>query len=290
MKPFDIFLAVAVAVIWGVGFVLTRMAVDEMSSTLLTTLRFGITALPCLFLPMPKLPWQVVVATSWLLVAQFLAQTYGMAHGVPAGLTSVIVQSQALFTVALAALLLKELPTRQQVLGIVVAMAGLMMICFTVGYDFSVFPFVVLMTAPISFAFSNLLLRRAQGVPMLDLFSWISLVALAPLLVVLFTVDGAVATWHSLTHVSLKAIACVLFLALVGTSLGYWIWGRLLRDYSAAQVVPFALLVPFIGAAASSLTFGETFGPLRLSGMIVVVLGIAVMLLSRRPPPMREVA
>ena len=290
MKPFDIFLAVAVAVIWGTGFVLTRMAVDEMSSTLLTTLRFAITALPCFVLARPKLPWQIVVATSWLLVAQFLAQTYGMAHGVPAGLTSVIVQSQALFTVALAALLLKEMPTRQQVLGIVVAMGGLMMICFTVGYDFSVLAFAVLMTAPVSFAFSNLLLRRAQGVSMLDLFSRISLVALAPLLVVLFAVDGAAATWHSLTHVSAKAIACVLFLALVGSTLGYWIWGRLLRDYSAAQVVPFALLVPFIGAAASSLTFGEAFGPLRLGGMIVVVLGIAVMLLSRRPPELREVA
>ncbi|UGV25809.1 EamA family transporter [Rhodopseudomonas boonkerdii] len=290
MKPLDIALAVAVAVIWGVGFVLTRMAVDEMSSTLITTLRFAITALPCLLLPRPKLPWQVVVATSWLLVAQFLAQTYGMAHGVPAGLTSVIVQSQALFTVGLAALLLKEWPTRQQAVGIVVAMAGLMMICFTVGYDFSVFPFMVLMTAPISFAFSNLLLRRAQGVPMLDLFSWISLVALAPLLVVLFTVDGAATSWHSLTHASLKALACVAFLAVVGTTLGYWIWGRLLRDYSAAQVVPFALLVPFVGAVASSFTFGESFGSLRLTGMIVVVLGIAVMLLSRRPPVMREVA
>jgi O-acetylserine/cysteine efflux transporter len=290
MKPFDIFLAIAVAVIWGVGFVLTRMAVDEMSSTLLTTLRFGITALPCLFLPMPKMPWQVVVATSWLLVAQFLAQTYGMAHGVPAGLTSVIVQSQALFTVGVAALVLKELPARQQVAGIAIAMGGLMMICFTVGYDFAVMPFLVLMTAPISFAFSNLLLRRAQGVPMLDLFAWISLVALLPLLVVVFSVDGADATWHSLTHVSLQALGCVLFLALVGTTLGYWIWGRLLRDYSAAQVVPFALLVPFIGAAASSLVFGETFGSLRLAGMVVVVLGIAVMLLSRRPPALVEVA
>ncbi|MET0971639.1 MAG: EamA family transporter [Tardiphaga sp.] len=290
MKPLDIALAVAVAVIWGVGFVLTRIAVDEMSSTLITTLRFAITALPCLFLPMPKLPWQLVVATSWLLVAQFLAQTYGMAHGVPAGLTSVIVQSQALFTVGIAALVLKELPTRQQVVGILIAMSGLMIICLTVGYDFSVFPFLVLMSAPVSFAFSNLLLRRAQGVPMLDLFAWISLVALVPLVVVVLSVDGAGTTWHSLTHVSLMAITCVLFLAIVGSTLGYWIWGRLLRDYSAAQVVPFALLVPFFGAAASSVTFGEKFGLLRLSGMIVVVFGIAVMLLSRRPPVLIEVA
>ncbi len=66
------------------------------------------------------------------------------------------------------------------------------------------------------------------------------------------------------------------------TSIAYWLWGRLLRDYAAAQVVPFALLVPFVGSAASSVVFGETFGPLRLAGMITVVGGIAVMLLFGR--------
>ena len=48
---------------------LTRIAVDEMSATLLTALRFGITALPCLFLPPPKLSGGLIVAISWLLVA-----------------------------------------------------------------------------------------------------------------------------------------------------------------------------------------------------------------------------
>jgi len=60
-------------------------------------------------------------------------------------------------------------------------------------------------------------------------------------------------------------------------------WGRLLRDYPAAQVVPFALLVPFVGSAASSVVFGETFGSLRLAGMVTVVGGIAIMVLSKRP-------
>lgn len=289
MKPTDILLAIAVAVIWGLGFVLTRIAIDEMSSTLMTTLRFGITALPCLVLPRPKLSPVLVVATSWLLVAQFLAQTYGMAFGVPPGLTAVIVQSQALFTVVLAALFLRELPTRMQVVGIAIAMCGLLLICFTVGYDFSVGAFALSMTAPISFAISNLLLRRAQGVSMLNLFAWISLVAMIPLLPILWFVDGLGVTWHSLTHLSAGAVASVLALAFVGTTLGYWIWGRLLRDYSAAQVVPFALLVPFFGAGASSIVFNEQFGTLRLAGMIVVVFGIAVMLLSRRPPRLVEV-
>ena len=52
-------------------------------------------------------------------------------------------------------------------------------------------------------------------------------------------------------------------------------------------MVPFALLVPFVGSAASSIVFGETFGPLRLAGMVTVVGGIAVMLLSKRPQAFR---
>ena len=59
-----------------------------------------------------------------------------------------------------------------------------------------------------------------------------------------------------------------------------------MRDYPAAQVVPFALLVPFVGAAASSIVFRETFGTLRLAGMVTVVGGIAVMLLAKRPQPL----
>ena len=82
----------------------------------------------------------------------------------------------------------------------------------------------------------------------------------------------------------------MLALGAVSTSIAYWLWGRLLRDYSAAQVVPFALLVPFVGAAASSIVFGERFGPLRLSGMVIVVCGIAVMLMSKRPQVLPEIA
>ena len=289
MKPLDIALAVGIAVVWGLGFVITRVAVEEMSSSLLTALRFAVMALPCLFLPRPKLAWPVLVGISLLLVCQFLSQTYGIAHGVPAGLTAVIVQSQALFTVAFAALLLSEMPTRAQIIGIGISTCGLLMICGTVGYDFSVGPFVVVMIAPIAFAFSNLLLRSARGVSMFDLGAWVGLVAMVPLLASVFLVDGTAATQQSLTHMSAFVFACVMFLGVVGTSLGYWVWGRLLHKYTAAQVVPFALLVPFVGAAGSSVAFGETFGPLRAAGMIVVVCGIAVMLLTGRAKTLPEV-
>jgi O-acetylserine/cysteine efflux transporter len=284
MKPSDVCLAVLVAVIWGLAFVASRWALDELSPALMTTLRFAIAALPCLFVRRPKVSWPILIAiSSTLFLGQFLAQSWAIAHGVPVGLASVIVQSQALFTVAFAALAFREIPARLQMAGIGIAMIGLLMICGTVGFDFSPGAFAVLLISPVSFAIGNLLLRRAQDVPMFDLFAWLCLVPPLPLLALALAVDGPQATWHALWHLSPTGLVSMLFIGAISTCVAYWLWGRLLRDYTAAQVVPFALLVPFVGAAASSVVFGETFGPLRLAGMITVIGGVAIMLLSKRP-------
>ncbi|MGB8398579.1 EamA family transporter [Bradyrhizobium sp.] len=283
MKPADVCIAFTVAVIWGLAFVASRIALDEFSPELMTTLRFAIAALPCLFLRKPEVSWPLLIAISFtLFLGQFLAQAFAIAHGVPVGLSSVIVQSQALFTIAFAAILFGELPTRMQTIGIGIATAGLLMICGTVGLDFSLGAFAVLMICPVSFAIGNLLLRRAPGVRMFDLFAWLCLAAAVPLSALTLLSNGPRPTWQALSQMSLTGLVCVLCLGGVSTSIAYWLWGRLLRDYPAAQVVPFALLVPFVGSAASSVLFGETFGPLRLAGMIAVVGGIAFMLLSTR--------
>ena len=287
MKPADVCIAVLVAVIWGLAFVASRIALDEFSPALMTALRFGIAAVPCLFVGKPKVSWPLLIAISFtLFLGQFLAQAYGIAGGVPVGLTSVVVQSQALFTIAFAAVAFRERPTPMQTVGIGIAAFGLLLICRTVGYDFSVGAFAILMISPISFAVGNLLLRRAKGVPMFDLFAWLCLTAAVPLVALALVADGAGPTFHALAHMSLTGLICMLCLGGISTCIAYWLWGRLLRDYPAAQVVPFALLVPFVGAAASSIVFRETFGTLRLAGMVTVVGGIAVMLLAKRPQPL----
>jgi len=291
MKPADVCIAVMVAVIWGLAFVASRIALDEFSPELMTTLRFAIAAAPCLFVRRPKVSWPLLIAISFtLFLGQFLAQAFAIAHGVPVGLSSVIVQSQALFTIAFAALVFRELPTPMQSVGIGIATIGLLMICGTVGYDFSVGAFAIIMICPVSFAIGNLLLRRANGVRMFDLFAWLCLVAAVPLFALTLVTNGPQPTWHALAHMSLTGLVCMLVLGAISTSIAYWLWGRLLRDYPAAQVVPFALLVPFVGAGASSIAFAETFGPLRLAGMVTVIGGIAVMLLAGRPSALPKIA
>ena len=67
MKPFDVFLAVLVAVIWGLAFVASRIALDEFSTALMTTLRFAIAAVPCLFVARPKVSWPILISISFTL-------------------------------------------------------------------------------------------------------------------------------------------------------------------------------------------------------------------------------
>jgi O-acetylserine/cysteine efflux transporter len=291
MKPVDVCIAVLVAVIWGLAFVASRLALDEFPPALMTALRFAIAAVPCLFVRKPDVSWPLLIAISFtLFLGQFLAQAYGIAGGVPVGLSSVIVQSQALFTIAFAAIAFGERPTPMQTVGIAISTVGLLMICGTVGYDFSVTAFAILLISPVSFAVGNLLLRRAQGAPMFDLFAWLCLTAAVPLFALALVTDGAEPTWQAIAHMSPTGLICLLSLGGLSTSIAYWLWGRLLRDHPAAQVVPFALLVPFVGAGASSIVFHEKFGPLRLAGMVTVIGGIAVMLLSRRPRAVPKIA
>ena len=231
-------------------------------------------------LPRPALGWARLIAIGATLFAgQFLLQFFAIANGLPPGLASLLVQTQALFTIVFAAAALRERPTARQLAGVVVAFAGLVLIARTVGHDLTAVGFCLAMGSAISWGIGNMLLKRVGDAPMRDLIVWLSLVPPLPSLALALILDGPVAVAQAVSSASWVAVAATLYLGVVATILAYAIWGRLLRRYPAATVTPFALLVPFVGGCSSALVFGERFGALRLAGMALVLLGIAVIVL-----------
>jgi O-acetylserine/cysteine efflux transporter len=266
-----------VAVIWGVAFVATRIGLDSFSPSQLVVLRFAIAAAPVVVLPRPAVAWSALVAVGLtLFTGQFLFQFFGIAQGMPPGLASVIVQTQALFTIVLAAVTLGERPTLRQWLGAAVALGGLGLIGLTVGGVLTPTAFILTLISPISFGVGNLLLKRVGTVDLPSLVAWLSLVPPLPALVLSLVLDGPNAFPRALAASAAAGLAAVLYLAVAATLVAYAIWGALLRRYATATVAPFALLVPLVGAASSSLAFGERFGPLRLAGMALVLAGLTV--------------
>lgn len=290
MTPVHIFLAVLVAVIWGIAFVATKIGLESFSPPQLTTLRFLIASVPVVLVARPPITWPVLCAVGLTLFAgQFLFQFFGIANGMPPGLASIVVQTQALFTILFAGLALGERPTRRQLSGTAVAFAGLAVIAVTVGHDLTAVGLCLTAMSAVSWGIGNVLVKRLPPVKMLNLMVWLSLVPPLPSLALSIALDGPAGLARAVAGASWLAVGAALYLGLVATVLAYAIWGSLLSRYSAATVTPFALLAPFVAAYASSLVFGERFGALRLAGMWLVLLGLAVIVLplerlaGRRP-------
>lgn len=275
-------LVLFVVVIWGLAFVATRWALDDFSPSQLTTLRFLIAAAPACLLARPPVPWGILVPIGLtLFTGQFLLQFFGMAAGMPPGLAAIVVQTQALFTILFAALALGERPGRRESGGAALSFAGLALIALTVGRDLTAAGFVLTGLSAVSWGVGNVLVKRLPPVDMLRLMVWLSLIPPLPSLALSLALDGPRAFGTALAASSWLGRGAALYLGLIATVLAYALWGGLLRRYPAATVAPFALLIPFVAACASSLAFGERFGPLRLAGMALVLAGLAVIVVPR---------
>lgn len=278
MKPHHIALALLVAAIWGINFTVIVIGLGSFPPLLLAALRFVVVALPAFVLPRPDLPWSRLVAIgATLFLGQFAFLFTGMAAGMPAGLASVILQAQAFLTILLASAALRERPTPRQIAGTLVALVGLIVIAWTVGGpDFSTLGLGLCLAAALCWAVGNVLLRGAGKLDMLSLVAWISLVPPVPLFMLSLLLDGPEAIGQALLALNWSGVWAVLYISVLSTTLGFGIWGWLMKQYPAATVAPFSLLVPIFGAASAAIVLGERFGPARLTGMALIVAGLII--------------
>lgn len=277
MKPLHIVLAVLVAVIWGLAFVISKIGLESFTPPQLTALRFLVAASAAIWLPRPRISWPPLIGIGLtVFTGQFLLQFFGIANGMPAGLTAVVVQTQALFTVGFAAVAIGDRPNAQQIIGMSAALAGLSLIGFTLGGSATVLGFALTLASAVSWAIGNVLVKRLPKTDMLNLMVWASLVPPLPALAISAVIDGPASLMPAIAGVSWLAFGAPIYLGLLATLLAYAVWGNLLQQYPTGAVAPFALLSPCVGAIASVLVFGEQFGVARLFGMACILLGVAI--------------
>ena len=280
MRPLHVALAVLVAAIWGIAFVISKIGLESFTPAQLTALRFMVAAVVAIWLPRPQIPLKFLISIGLtVFTGQFLFQFFGIAKGMPAGLTAVVVQTQALFTVVFAAFAIGDRPSTQQVVGMVTAFIGLLMIGLTLGAGVTAVGFTLTLAAAVSWAIGNVLVKRLPKVDMLHLMVWASLVPPIPALAISFVLEGPESLLNALAGASWLGVAAPIYLGLLASVVAYAVWGNLLQQYSTAAVAPFALLSPVLGAITSALVFGERFEPLRLAGMTSILIGVAIVAL-----------
>lgn len=277
--------AAGVVLIWGLNFVVMKIALEDLSPMLLGALRFTAASLPfLLFLPRPALPWRFLAGYG---LAQGLGQFgflfLGLELGMPAGMASVVMQTQAFVTLLLAGPVLGERATRWQWTGLVLALAGLLVIGSAHGAgpaDMTLVGFLLTLGAATMWAVSNLVARRAAAHAPYDALPFIAWSSLFPILpffaLALWTDGGPQALLTQVTSARWPAWSALAYLALLATLLAYTLWTRLLQRHPAARVTPFSLLVPVVGLLAAGFFLAEWPNRLQWLGTAGVLAGLLV--------------
>ncbi|HUQ60485.1 EamA family transporter [Lentzea sp.] len=274
MSPRHVLLAVLVAVIWGFNFVVLKVGLDEFPPILFSALRFLAAAVPAIFfVGRPSVAWRWVVAVGLVLgVAKFSFLFIGLSAGMPAGLSSLVLQSQVIFTAVFAAVVLRERPRPVQITGIALAVAGIGLIAWDYGLSSPLLAFLLMIAAAACWGVSNVLMRYARPADTLRFMVWVSAVAVLPL----FALSALTEDMSALGRLDWAGAGAIGYVAWVSTLLGFGVWGFLLRRYESSVVAPFSLLVPVFGMFSAWAFLGEDLTPLRAAAGGVVLLGLAI--------------
>lgn len=279
MPAKDWLAALVVIVVWGLNFVVIKLGLSEIPPLLLGALRFLMVAFPAVFfVKRPAVSLRTVVLYSLTIsLGQFIFLFTAIYVGMPAGLASLVLQSQAFFTVLMAALFLGEGLHRHNVLGLAIAVVGLALIeQGSVAGSVPLLGFLFTLMAALSWALGNIVTKGAGKTDMLSLVVWGALIPPVPFAILSWIFEGPATIQASLAGVSYVGVLSVFYLAFIATIVGYVLWGRLLNRHPASKVAPLSLLIPVIGLLSSSWFLGENLALIQWLGGGVVMLGLAL--------------
>ncbi|HLU70590.1 MAG TPA: EamA family transporter [Nonomuraea sp.] len=271
LRPLHLALAIGLAAVWGVNFVVMQVGLEHFPPLLYAGLRFAMAAFPALLLAgRPAVPWRWVAAVAATLGAgQFGLLLVGMRAGMPAGLTSLVLQMQVLFTILFAVTLLGERLTTRRVLGLTAAFGGLALVALDFGASGPIGAFALCVAAAAAWGLGNVAQRRAAPPDALRFMVWVSALSSPPLLLLSLWLEGV----PDLAS-PLEGWLSLLYVAFISTLGGFGLWGFLLRRYDASTVAPYTLLVPVFGMTSAALFTGEPLTWLRIAAGALIVTGV----------------
>jgi len=281
------YLALLVVLIWGVNFVVIDAGLADVPPLMFLAIRFALVAFPAiLFVPRPGIGfWRVVAIGASMSLAQFSLLYVALAVGMPAGLASLVLQVQVVFSVLLSALFLGERPSRRSLIGILIGMVGLVVVAIASGLGAAAVPFALTIGAALGWAIGNTLSRRAKAASGISLVVWSALVVPVPAFLLSLLLEGPAAIGAAATSFTLVSILSTLYTVVLASFVGYGIWNTLLARHTASAVTPFALLIPVVGILAAWLLRGEQPGVGQLVGGAVMLGGVAYAMIERTPRP-----
>ncbi len=278
MKRGHVALAVLIAAIWGFNFVAIKLGVTGVPPFFLTAARFSLAAFPALlFIRRPQENWRWVAGFGLMLgVGQFGFLLLAVRLGLPVGLTSLVMQAQAFWTMVFAWMVLNEVPSTRQIWGASIGFAGIATIALGRWTGPDLVPLLLCLVAAAGWGAANIISKKAKPKDTLSFVVWSSLAVPLPMLLLSWIFEDHAQVMLAITAPTLSVVGSLLYLAFLSTLFGYAAWNYLFNHYAASTVAPFSLLIPLFGILGGIVVFAERFDVFEFVGAVLIVCGLLV--------------
>lgn len=279
----DILIIIGVTIIWGLNFSIVKFGLDVMPPLFLNAMRFTVVAFMAFVIPRPNVNWRIFAGIGIFVgVLKFSLVFVGLHLGLGAGLSSVVIQGQVFFTIILAFLLYKESVKGYQIIGLLIGFTGLLVMSFDNGEDFNFLGFLMTVIGAVMWGIANMFFRRTGSTEAVAVIVWASVVAIIPLWLLSAFFEGTDVIVHTMQNLNFQSILVILFVSFSSTMFAYAMWGKMLSKYRAADVTPFALLIPVSGLIGGVFIMQEHISTTAMIGIIIIMLGLAISILGGR--------
>lgn len=285
--------AFLVTLIWSSSFIIVKIGLDSLGPLTIAGLRYTlgfVMLFPLLLIRKAKIG--PISKNLWLRLTLIGISSYTIGNGamfwglkyIPATTGSLMMGLIPLLVLIGAALFLKEIPTGWQILGVFISLLG-SGIFFSGGFQ----PgepqgLAILAAGLVGFMAFSLLGRGIARDGSLDTLTLTALPLLIGGVVTLIAAFGL----EGLPTFSRQSVFIVLWLALVNTALGYWIYNRALRTLTALEMNMVMNLTPLFTALLSWIILGERLIGIQYLGMMVMIAGVAFVQLGKSKPKPEE--
>ena len=274
-----VIMALFVPLLWGLGFVFAKGAINHFPPILLMAFRFSLTALVLVwFTPLAVRKFFQLFKIAIVAAAIQYSLTFTGVKGLEAGLASIIVQLEVPFLVILGALLLREKPGYKKWIGIAISFVGVAIMSQQDELSGSFISIALVLSGCFAWALGQVMIRKLKDVSGMQVTAWIAVFA-APQLFFMSAIfeNGqleAIKTANPLVWWT------VLYLGLIMTCLGYYFWNTLIRHHDVSKVAPFLLLLPVFSVLGGNVFLGEAITLEKFYGGATILLGIGVIVLN----------
>lgn len=272
--------ALATTVIWGSSFVVAKFGLRTIGPITLAGLRYFtafVLLLPFLLLRLRSSRWPDRAALGRMALLGLTAYLIGNGalflalEFVPSTMVSFLLGVIPVVVLVGSLVWLKEIPTRRQVLGLVISLGGMALFFIPGLQPATLRGLPILAVGVVGFGAFGLLGRsmaRDRRVDSLTLTA-------VPLAVGGTALLGSGLALEGLPRWTSEGAAVVLWLALVNSAIAYLLYNHALQRLTALQMNMILNLSPFVTAGLAFLLLGERLSAIQWVGMIVATAGVA---------------